>query len=320
MLRIGLCSLLLLLAGCGTPSFLITPVANTNVLQESMVQPGTRREKIAVIEVEGMLINMRSGGFLQPTENKLSLFIQQLETAEADPRVKAVVLRINSPGGTVTTSDTMYQAVLDFRRRTGRPVIASTQDVAASGGYYVACAADTIVAHPTSVIGSIGVVFTVIDIEGTMAKVGMRAETIKSGPLKDMGSPFHRLGEAERQVMQGMVDEYYGRFVAVLQANRPVSNPQTLEMVTSGQIFSGERAVELGLADRTGLLVDAIALARIAADAPRARAVMYRRPYGYTGSIYASQPGPPPETNSFSLDLTGSRAFLPTGFYYLWMP
>jgi protease IV len=320
---ICLVSLLMLglLAGCGTPSFLVTPVPNVNVLREVVAEPGRGwvPPKVAIIEVEGMLINMRSGGFLQPTENKLSLFVQQLNAAAADPRVRAVVLRINSPGGTVTTSDAMHQAILDFRQRTGKVVIASTQDVCASGAYYVAAAADRIVVHPTSVVGSIGVVFNVFDMEGTLAMLGVRSESIKSGPYKDMGSPFQRMTEEHRSVMQGMVDEYFTRFVRVVEFNRPIPDEATLVRVTSGEVFTGERAVELGLADSTGRLEDALLLARSLAGVPHAAVVMYKRPHGYSGSIYASQSTPAPQSNVLRLDV-GAGPLLPTGFYYLWQP
>ncbi len=310
------------LSGCGTPSLLITPVSNTNKLQEITVQPGRGwfQPKVAIIEVEGMLANARTGGFLQPGENKLSLFTQQMNHAANDPAVKAVVLRVNSPGGTVTASDTMYQTVEEFRRRTGKIVVASFQDIAASGAYYVACGADRIVTHPTSVVGSIGVIFNTFDIEQTLGKIGVRTNAIKSGPMKDMGSPFHKLSPAEREIMQGMVDEYYARFVSVVVRHRSIKDPETLKIATDGRVFSGEQAVALGLADSTGLLNDAIEQARHLAGAERARVIMYKRPYGYMGSIYASQASPTPESNALHLTLPDADTFLPTGFYYLWQP
>jgi protease IV len=315
----------LLLAGCGVPSFLITPVQNTNVLQEIQLEkPKFARGggKIAVIPVEGMLMNARSGGFLQPTENPLSLFTQELERAEKDNDVKAVVLRVNSPGGTVTTSDAMYQLLLRFREQTRKPVVASCQEVAASGAYYVSCATDRIVAQPTTVVGSIGVIFNTFNLQGTLGKIGASTEAIKSGPLKDMGSPFKALSSEEREVMQGMVNEYYARFVQVLTTNRPVKDSETVKLVTDGRVFSGTRAKELGLIDDTGLLEDAIAHARKMADAPGARVVMYKRPYGYGGSIYADANVPPPQADSSStlkVELPGTLG-LPSGFYYLWNP
>jgi protease IV len=312
-------------AGCGAPSFLITPVANSNSLDEEVVKPGKgwARDKIAIVEVEGMLMNIRAGGLLQATENKLSLFTQEMEKAASDPSVKAVVLRVNSPGGTVTASDIMYQTVRDFREKTGKPVVASTQEVAASGGYYVCLASDRIVAHPTSVIGSIGVIFETMEFEGTLGKLGIRAAAIKSGPMKDMGSPFRAMLDPERKVMQEMVDEYYARFVALVKQRRErvrAADSETLRVITDGRVFTGERAVALGLADQNGLLDDAIDLAKELADAPGAKVVAYHRPYGYGGSIYARDPAPPPQANVLHLGLPTSRLTLPGGFYYLWEP
>jgi protease IV len=319
-MRLLLLSLTLLVAaGCGTPSFLITPVANTNKLEEIEVQSGAggwSQPKIALIEVEGMLANARTGGFLQPTENKLSLFTQQMEVAARDPRVRAVVLRINSPGGTVTATDTMYQIVQRFREQTNKPVIVSMQEIAASGGYYVACGADVIVAHPTSVVGSIGVIFSAFEFEQGLAKIGVRSWVIKSGEYKDMGSPFKALRADERDLMQQMVDEYHKRFVETVQKHRSVSDVET---ATDGRVFSGETAMQLGLVDRVGLLDDAIDIARDKARAPGAKVVMYKRPFGYRGSIYASSATPEPQSNVLTIGLPDG-VFLPKGFYYIWQP
>jgi protease-4 len=190
----------------------------------------------------------------------------------------------------------------------------------------VSCAADQIVAHPTSVIGSIGVIFSSFEVEDLMGKVGVKNVAIKSGPLKDMGSPFKALGKDERDVMQAMVDDYYARFVAMVSSRRHVKETE-VKMVTDGRVFTGTRAVELGLADRTGRLEDALELARELSKSPGAKAVIYKRPYGYGGSIYASSDagvpradaaGRPPNTTR--LEIPGSERVIPGGFYYLWQP
>lgn len=309
-----------LLAGCGVPSFLVTPVSSSTKLQEEEVQPGKGQSKIAIIEVEGMLMNARTGGFLQASENVVSLFSQEMDKAANDRNVKAVVLRVNSPGGTVTASDLMYEIVTSFRAKSGKPVVAATQEVAASGGYYVACGADQIVAHPTSVIGSIGVIFSTFEFEGLMDKAGIRVEAVKSGPLKDMGSPFKSLSDDEREVMQAMVDDYYARFVDVVRTRRNITDTDTLKLVTDGRVFTGARAVQLGMADRAGSLDDALDLARELGKAPGARAVIYKRPYGYGGSIYADGSVPPPRSDVTRLEIPGADRLLPGGFYYLWQP
>lgn len=321
------------MAGCGAPSFLVTPVSSSHTLREEVVEEGKGgfgTGKIAIIEVEGMLADARSGGFLQASENPLSLFTQELEKAEKDDEVKAVVLRINSPGGTVTTADTMYQMLKRFKEKTHKPVIASTQEVSASGAYYVSCAADKIVAHPTSIVGSIGVIFSNFDVADGLEKLGIQSRAIHTGTLKEMGSPFKHETPLEKSVMAEMVNEYYVRFVTVVKENRPkvmevpppppANEPSNYAGIFSGRVWSGSKAVELGLADQTGMLSDAIDLARTTANAPRAKVILYKRPYGYGGSIYAQNPTPKPEANVLELNVPGAQSILPAGFYYLWQP
>jgi protease-4 len=151
--------------------------------------------------------------------------------------------------------------------------------------------------------------------------IGVRPEVVKSGRLKDMASPFKPLGEEERQLMQKMIDEYHTRFVAVVRAGRPLPENATIGDLTDGRVFTGEQAKALGLVDRLGTLEDALDLARQRAGTPHARAVMYKRPYGYTGSIYATQDLPPAQmTGGVNISLPESSLTLPRGFYYLWEP
>ncbi len=310
------------LAGCGSPSLLITPVSDANHLEETEVQSGKGLfpDKIAIIEVEGMLINARSDGILQQGENPVSLFVQELQMAADDPAVKAVVLRVNSPGGTVSASDAMYQILQRFKDKTHKPVVASAQELAASGAYYVSCAADKIVAQPTSIVGSIGVIFETYDLQGLAEKLGVRPTNYKSAAHKDIGSPFRDPTSDERKIMQGLVDEYYGRFKGIVSDNRHVTDPQTFAMVTDGRIFSGQQALALGLVDQVGLLEDAISLAKDLSHSSGARVIAYKRSYGYGGSIYALNSTPLPKADKLELDLPQAAALLPSGFYYLWQP
>jgi protease-4 len=299
-------------------------VDNTYDLKETVVKPshGWTNDKVAIIEVEGMLSDTRSGGFLQPQENPVSLFVQQMDQAADDDAVKAVVLRVNSPGGTVTASDLMYQVVKRFKAKTHKIVVASIQEVGASGAYYVSCASDKIVAQDSSIVGSIGVIFETVDVTDTMSKLGIRSETIKDekGVLKDMGSPFHHMTDLERQTMQSMIQEDYSQFENIVTSNRP---PLNVAAVTTGQVFTGRDALKLGLIDQTGILEDAIDVAKDMSHAPNAAVVMYKRPYGYEGSIYASSKLPVPHDQSptqpfnVNLNVPGLSDPLPTGFYYL---
>jgi protease-4 len=313
---------LLLAAGCGVPSLLITPVSSSSDLQEIQVQPGQGlfAKKIAIIEVEGLLVNLKDGGLLQPSENPLSLFTQQLDKAADDSDVRAVVLRVNSPGGAVGTSDTMYDEVLKFRKKTGKPVIASAQEIDASGAYYVSCACDKIVVHPAGIIGSIGVIFETFEFERTLNILGIQSNVIKSAEFKDIGSPFRHMTPEERAIFQDMVNKFFTRFKGVVTANRPIHDPDLLAKVSDGRVFTSADAVDLHLADQVGRLDDAVDLARQMAGVPGAQVVMYKRPYGYAGSIYADVSAPPPRENVTTLALPSSNSMLPGGFYYLWTP
>jgi protease-4 len=152
-----------------------------------------------------------------------------------------------------------------------------------------------------------------------MAKLGIRSDAIKSAQFKDMGSPFKHLEPDERELMQKIVDDYYTRFKSVVTGNRPITDPQVISVVTDGRVFSGTRAVELGLADQTGLLEDAIDVAKKMSHSPKAMTIMFKRPYGYSGSVYATMEPPPPQANGVHVNLPESFALEP-GFYYLWRP
>jgi protease-4 len=301
--------LLSTLVGCGAPSLLITPVTRRDGVEEIQVQRGGPG-KIAIIPIDGMILNAKTPGLIQESDNKLSIITQQLERAERDGQVKAVVLRINSPGGTVTGSDNLYELIKRFRERSGKPVVASIQEVGASGGYYTALAADQIVACPTSVVGSIGVIFNTMNFEGTLSKLGVKTDAIKSAKNKDIGSPLRAMTGEERALLQETVDEYFARFKTLAVSKRKLTDEKTIGIATDGRVFSGDKAREIGLIDRVGILEDAIDVARELGNAKKAKAVMYRKPFGPGGSVYAETSAPLPQ----------SELNLPGGFYYLWMP
>ena len=313
------------LAACGSPSLLITPVENANALEESRVEAGHALlfpDKVVVIGVEGTLANVPAGGLLSPGENPVSRFVQELDKAAADDAVKAVVLRVNSPGGTVSASDAMYQILQRFRAKTHKPVVAAGQEIVASGAYYLCCGADRIVAQPTTLVGSIGVIFETVNLQGTLDKLGVSTTAYKSAAHKDIGSPFRPATADEAAIFQHLVDDYFTRFKSIVTANRPIPPSADFAMVTDGRVFSGDEAARLGLVDKLGLLEDAITLAKTLGHAKDAEVVIYRRPYGATGSIYAAADAPLPRADGgvFKLQLPDATNPLPAGFYYLWRP
>jgi len=310
--------------GCGPGGgLLIRPVPTRQDLDESVVAPGKGlwvADRLAIVEVDGLLMNRREPSLLGAGENPVSLFVEKLDTAAADKRVCGLILRVNSPGGGVTASDIMYERVMRFRRERGIPVVAVLNDVAASGGYYVACAADTIIAQPTSITGSIGVIVQTVSLDGTLRKLGISAEAITSGPYKDMASPLKPLSDDDRQVLQGIVDQFYERFVTVVAAGRPELTKAQVIMAADGRVYTGDQALEVGLVDRVGTLDDAIELLRERTGRPRAKVVMYHRPLGYRGTAYAAGQVPAPRINLNLLNISGADLSFLTRpqFLYLW--
>jgi protease IV len=275
-------------------------------------------DKIALIDVEGLIVNAKeSGGFLGGTsENPVSLFRERLDAAADDKHVKAVVLRINSPGGGVTASDIMYQDLCRFRKQTGKPVIACMMDVAASGGYYLSMGCDRVIAHPTTVTGSIGVIMSLYNATGLATTLGISSLPIKSGPNKDIGNPLRPMSDEERAILQGMVDSFYAQFVEVVVRGRGLPE-ERVRALADGRVYTGIDAKKLGLVDEIGYLEDAIEEAKSMACVKDAAVVAYDRCDGYRGSIYAASPKIPAEVR-VKLDLPGMTGPSGAGFMYLW--
>jgi len=243
---------------------------------------------------------------------------EELTKAAADPEVRALVVRIDSAGGTVTASDVIYRELVLFKRETGRPVVAVMLDVAASGGYYVALAADTIIAHPTSVTGSIGVLMVTLSAEGLLQKLGLATTTIKSAERKDMGSPLRALTDEERKIFQSVIDSLYGQFVEKLAESRRLGL-ETARKVADGRIYTAQQALDLKLIDRIGYMPDAIEAAKRVIGVEEARIVVYRRPREYRATYYARSEAPAAAVES-SLARLGAALGAGPRFLYFWWP
>lgn len=316
-------NLFLLNACAPSGGFKITPIPSDQSLREQIVHrdSGWISDRIAMIEVSGILMNAHEPEFFSEGEHPVSLMLENLNAAAADDRVKAVVLRINSPGGTVTASDTLYEEIKGFRKRTGKPVVAYFQDVAASGAYYLACAADEIIAQRTTVTGSIGVIMQMVDLSQTMAKLGIEADAIKSGPFKDAGSPLREMKSDERALFQGLVDNFYSQFVGVVCEGRPKLTRDQIVKLADGRVYSADQALEAGLIDRIGTLQEAIEAAKSRAKINKAITVRYVRPMTWVPNVYAQSPAPKTGTNVniFNVNLPFLWTKRPT-FMYIWHP
>ena len=302
-----------LLPGCINLSAFPPPQIREEIVTHSPRR--LERNRVALIEVEGFL-GWGGGGTKLLGGTGVADVRERLQRAATDERVRAVVLRINSPGGEVGACDAMHQDVLRFRRTTGKPVVAACVDLAASGGFYVACACDQIVAAPTSVIGSVGVVMHLFNAEGLMQKIGLRASVIKSGEMKDIGSPTRTMTPPEQQVMQGVIDSLFARFQEVVRQGRPAMNDADVLAISDGRIVTAAEAQRLHMVDQAGYLDDALALSMRLAGIKSADVILYRSRGGANSNIYAAY-GPGDLLALRGLDLLRSQG---PGFLYLWAP
>lgn len=311
-------------SGCSGLRFVVDVTSADDALKESAVledeAAGWSAPKIALIDVTGLLVDARKPQLFAAGENPVADLAEALQKAAEDRRVRAVVLRINSPGGTVTASDVMYREVVRFRQRTGKPVVVLMADLAASGGYYLACAGDHIVAHPTTITGSIGVIIQTFNFSEGMRRVGIRAESITSGKNKAMGSPFEPAHPDHRIILQGLVNDFYQGFVEVVTAHRVGIEAENLPEITDGRVVTGRRALELGLVDQLGDVHDAFSQAKRLANVPAARLVKYHRPLRHVGSAYATSPMDGMQINLLQLNWDTSALLHTPGAYYVWDP
>lgn len=274
--------------------------------------------KVAVVDVDGLLLNRNPVGPYSSGDNPLPAFTEKLQAAAADPAVKAVVLRVNSPGGSVAATEAMWRALVDFRRETRKPVVACLLDVGTGGGYYLASACDRIVAAPTSVVGGIGVLLNLYYLEIAMEQWNVFGVQVKSGDRIDMGTPTRKMTADEKAMLTAMAKEYHALFrQAVVQVRPQVAADSP---VFDGRVMSTATAIEAGLVDAAGHVPDAVEWARQLAGAPGATAVLYRRPGSPARSLYETVPTRPLQGPSLPVSLPGlDRGNLPL-FLYLWQP
>jgi protease-4 len=203
------------------------------------------KEKIGIVTIEGVLRNSKDT-------------ITQLNKYEKDGNIKAVVLRVNSPGGAVVPSQEIYDKILHLKKF--KKVIVSMGSVAASGGYYIACAADRIIANPGTITGSIGVIIQFSQIEDLLKKIGLKATVVKGGRYKDVGSPVREMTPDEKSIIQDVIDDIHNQFIEVVLSNRDIPK-EKVEEIADARIFTGRQALKIGLVDDLGNMEYAIDVA-----------------------------------------------------------
>jgi len=257
-------------------------------LEETVLEDNGAVSKIAVVEVQGIISQMIERG----GHNMVELIKAQLKRAGEDKKVRAVLLKVNSPGGEVLASDEINRAITEFQEKNSKPVIASMGSLAASGGYYVSVPCRWIVAHELTITGSIGVILSTWNYRGLMNKVGIRPLVYKSGRFKDMLSGSREpdtITDEERQMVQVLIDEVYTKFKNVVAKGREQAKKQNgklgqelsadWEDYADGRVLSGTEAFKLGFVDERGDFETAVKRAKIIAGIPEANLVEYRPRY-----------------------------------------
>jgi protease-4 len=317
MKKLGLLlfGLILLAAGC---TFRVDFLGEDR-MQEVVLVKSPAKEKILVVDIEGMISSLQPVGVFNREGDMLSRVYGRLQRAGEDKLVRGVILRLDTPGGDVTSSDILYRELLKFKKRTGLPVVALMMGVAASGGYYVASACDAIIAHPSTITGSIGVISLFPDVEGLLSKVGVKVQVVKSGELKDAGSPFRDMSEQEQRLFQGIIDELYERFLEVVHEKRKDAlSLEEIRDLADGRVYTAAQALKLKLIDEVGYFDEALARVLALARISSARVVAYSYYPKRQSNLYASKLESPSLFDEKSV--TDALPKLESGFYYLWLP
>jgi len=314
----------LVVSGCTGLNVSLLP--KTEPLEEKVLE-GEGRSKVLLLDLDGVISfkDEKEGLLLTKGPSKVAFFREALLKAEADSEMAGVILRINSPGGSVAASDTIYHEIMSFREKRKVPVYAYIMELGASGGYYVASAADRIVASPSAITGSIGVIAMKLNMEGLFSKLGISDETYKSGPKKDFWTPFRPNTEEEKKMLQGVIDELYGRFLRVVSLNRQkVLTEEEVRTLADGRIVTAEAALRARLIDQTAYLDETIEAMKKELHINNARVVAYVRPKTFGSNIYSGYPETalqgPQTITLISINAEDLAFFSGVQFLYLWSP
>lgn len=270
---------------------------------ENVIRKGSSRNKIAVIRLEGII-----NGRLSDQVRK------QIGTAGRDDSVKALIMRTVTPGGTVAASDQIHHEITKFRRQSGKPVVAFMQTVAASGGYYTSVACDKIVAEPTVITGSIGVMANYLVVKQLLEeKLGISAVVVKSGPKKDWPSLFEEVTDEQKQyVMDKLIAPAFDRFVGLVNDGRSMLDESQVRELADGSIYGAPEALDKQLIDEVGYIDEAIALTESLAGIEDAHVFEYERPFSFT-TLFNAQ-----TKNVLEIDTNALREMTVPQLMYLW--
>lgn len=288
-------------------------------IKEVVLVKSKAKDKILIVDVSGILGTTLRYGLLEREGDILSQVYLRLQLAAEDPYVRGIILRMDTPGGEVTASDILYNEIVKFRDRTAKPVVTLMMGLATSGGYYVASGSDYIIAHPSTITGSIGVISIFPNIEELFSKLGVEVNVIKSGKMKDSGSSFREMTEEEKALFQSIVDELYQKFLdVVLHGREETFSMNELKTIADGRIYTAQQALKLKLIDEIGYFDAALEKVKALAGIREAKAIAYTYYPRKKTNLYAKSLDAPKVFEEE--DLRDVFKSLKSGFYYLWLP
>ncbi|MEK7449319.1 MAG: signal peptide peptidase SppA [Planctomycetota bacterium] len=312
--RVSVLVLVIFLTGC-----IFVDFKPKELYQEKFISGNEKSvNKVLILPINGIIMNEEAGGFFSKDACTPEKIREQLQLAGRDKDIKAIILEIDSPGGGVTASDIIYQNIKEFKKqKPDLPIVVLMKDTAASGGYYIAMAGDYIIAHRTSITGSIGVISLFVIVEELLEKIKVDVEIIKSGEVKDMGSPFKKMSDKERELIQSIVNEMYQRFVnVVVEGRKDVLTREEILKLADGRVFTGQMAYDKKLIDAVGYLADAEKKAQEIAHLSDSKVIRYERVKSGLGAAFSLE-NPLGEINFLKQLVLRDGT---SRFMYLWWP
>ncbi|PKN30988.1 MAG: signal peptide peptidase SppA [Deltaproteobacteria bacterium HGW-Deltaproteobacteria-21] len=309
--------LLIGLAGCAPRLF----KGSSDPLREFTLE-GKGDGKVLLIPLRGAVSTKPEEGIFRTKPSMVQEVVSHLRKAQKDPSIKAVLLEIESPGGSVTASDVLYHELEKYKEKSGAKMVTLMMSTAASGGYYVALASDRIIAHPMTLTGSVGTIFVRPNATRLMEKVGLEAEITKSGKYKDMASPFRDTQPEEKEIIRAMIEDLNSRFLELAAKKRGLKDEQYRNVATA-RIFTAAQAVEAGLVDSIGYMDDALREAKnLSGLTEDAKVVVYRRTQFSDDNPYnpITMEGSGQIPGLIQMPLSEFLTMPGAGFYYLWAP
>lgn len=290
------------------------------------IMEGVDKDKILILSIDGVISENPSSGNIfggGGSESTVSAIINDLFKASFDRDIKGIILKVNSPGGTVTGSDLIYRELMKHKATTGIPIVALFMDKAASGGYYIAMSADKIVSLPTAVTGSVGVILSGFNVKEGLDKIGVKDQSITSGANKAIGSPFAEMKPEQKAILQSIVNNLYERFFNIVKMNRQNVSEAKLREICDGRIFTADQALKEGMIDKIGYFEETVAelmkmdkYARIATpNNSRPRIVYYSHFKQKVRSVYQILAE---ESNTFGALESILKTTTEVKFMYLW--